>query len=148
MKEPVHGIERTDWKCSKVGLKKTELRARQHFVERTSGFTQVFSLSLVWIKKCGNFKSEEIQHVTFGEELSWSNLVDGHPQVRRRKEDKRQAEESLEFLQEQGTQRTSISCMCKANCGIFTWPKRRKIRVVNDVDMFYFSDVDVLGRTG
>ena len=75
---------------------------------------------------CGervNPKSEEIKRVVWRERGCGNDFVDGNLQCRRSQVNKREAEESVEFLQEQGTQRTRISCKRKTYTDIVTWPK-------------------------
>ena len=70
------------------------------------------------------------------------------PQFRGRKGNQRQAEELVDFLQEQGTQRTRIISKRKANAYIFMWPKNRKKHVAKNVDLFSSSDVESLESDG
>ena len=50
------------------------------------------------------------------------DLVEGAPQFRRRKANKRHAGEWVEFLQKQGTQRTRVTCKRESDNVIFIWP--------------------------
>ena len=65
-------------------------------------------------------KSSEIKRVRVGEghigrrATLLKDLVEGNPQFRTKKENKHQAAESVDFLQEQGTQRTRVDCKRKS----------------------------------
>ena len=69
--------------------------------------------------------------------LGRKRIAGGNPEFRRRKENKRQAEESVEFLRDQIPRRAIISCKRKTSADIFMWPKSRKKRVVKDVEKFF-----------
>ena len=60
----------------------------------------------------------------------------------------REMPESVDIWQEQETRCTIITCKQKANAGLFTWPKKRKKRVVKCVEMFSVSDVEVVELDG
>ena len=82
------------------------------------------------------------------EEDSRNEPVEGNLQFRRRKENKRQAEESVGFLQGQGTQRTRINRKREAKTDVVMWPKRRKTRAVKEAEMFSLEEVGLVELEG
>ena len=85
-----------DWKRFTVGVKRTEV------LRRVSSRGQAV-LEHVWFDffltgERVTVKSEVTKRVALRDEHCWNELIDGNSQLRRRKENKRQAEESENFL--------------------------------------------------
>ena len=71
-------------------------------------------------------------------------LSRGNPQFRRKKENKRQAEESVECLRRKRNPCTRVNSKRKADADTFMLSKRRKPRVAKEVERFSLSNVQVV----
>ena len=121
MKDQVESIESGYWELPKMGLQRTELRVRHYLMWKLQVFEK-FSFKKMKLVSRVHWKREEINV------RAWRvvGVAQGSPQCRKRKENTRPAEASVDFfLQEKRTQSTRVNCKRKSDVDMNIWPKGR-----------------------